>query len=130
LSSVSSTSWDKVEDHGVVVARSKEAGGYTINLVRIIESQDITPLLASLSQGKCMCPHWGYVLSGRVVVRYDDGREEATEAGDAFYMPAGHTSWKADAGTELVQFSPSDLLAEVEAAIAEAMQKAQPGANP
>lgn len=82
-------------------------------------------MLASLSEGKCMCPHWGYLLAGIVTVRYDNGHEETIEAGDAFYIPAGHTWWKADAGTELVQFSPADQLAEVDAAIAKAMQNAQ-----
>lgn len=122
MTMVSSTSWDKVEDHGVVVDRSKAAGGYTINLVTINEGQDITPVLASLPEGKCQCPHWGVVISGRIDVRYDDGRSETFEAGDPFYLPAGHTSWRAPAGTELVQFSPADLLAETDAAIARAMQ--------
>ncbi len=126
MPTASNASWDKVEDHGVVVDQTKAAGGYTINLVTLHESQDITPVLASLSEGMCNCPHWGYLLAGRVTVGYEDGRAETVEAGDAFYMPAGHTSWRADAGTELVQFSPSDLLAEVDVAIADAMQNAGP----
>jgi mannose-6-phosphate isomerase-like protein (cupin superfamily) len=123
-----SARWDRIEDHGVAVDRMKEAAGYTINLVTINTAQDITPILASLAEGKCTCPHWGYMLSGRVTVRYDDGREEILDAGDPFYMRAGHTSWRADAGTELLQFSPSDLLAEVDAAISKAMASADQGA--
>jgi hypothetical protein len=124
---VSRTKADKIEDHGVVIDRSCEVDGYTINLVTFNEAQDITGLLATLAQGKCMCPHMGYVVTGRVGVRYDDGQEEIVEAGEAFYMPAGHTSWRCDAGTEMVQFSPTDLLAEVDAAIAEAMKSGMRG---
>ena len=42
--------------------------------------------------------------------------------GSAFYWSAGHTSVKAAAGTEMLMFSPADLLAEVDAAIAAMMQ--------
>jgi hypothetical protein len=124
MAKISRTTAEKVEDHGAVVDRSCEVDGYTINIVTFREAQDITHILASLSEGKCTCPHWGYVSSGRVTVRYDTGQEEVVDSGEAFYMPAGHTSWKADAGTEIVQFSPTDLLAEVDAAIAKAMQAA------
>jgi hypothetical protein len=86
---------------------------------------DTTDILATLSEGKCTCPHWGYVLAGQIAVAYDDGRSQVIEPGDAFYLPPGHTSWKATAGTELVQFSPADQLAEVDAAISAAMQAAQ-----
>jgi hypothetical protein len=51
--------------------------------------------------------------------------QDVVESGDAFYAPAGHTSWKADAGTELLQISPSKELAEVEAAINEVMKGMQ-----
>jgi mannose-6-phosphate isomerase-like protein (cupin superfamily) len=61
------------------------------------------------------------VLNGRVVVRYAD-REETLEAGDAFYMAPGHAP-EAEEGTELVQFSPTEQLAQVEAAIAAAARR-------
>jgi hypothetical protein len=57
-------------------------------------------------------------------VHYAD-HEETFETGDAFYMPPGHAP-AAEAGTELPQISPADKLAEVEAAIAAAMQ-GEPG---
>jgi hypothetical protein len=41
-------------------------------------------------------------------------------------MPPGHTP-AADAGKEFVIFSPSDLLAETDAAIAKGMQEAARG---
>ena len=115
---------DKVVDFGVAEDRSSDLDGYTVNFVTIKQTHDLAPMLAGLPGGSCSCPHWGYVFKGRVVVRYDD-REEVFEAGDAFYMPPGHVP-AADAGTELLQISPAEELAVVEAAIAAHMQR---GAN-
>ena len=79
-----------------------------------------TTMLASLPGGMCHCPHWGVLTKGRLTVRYAD-RVEVIEAGDAFYMPPGHAP-AATAGSEFIMFSPADLLAETEAAIAQAMR--------
>jgi hypothetical protein len=115
----SSASAKKVADYGVALDRSSELDGYTVNFVTITQSHDLGPVLASLPGGNCSCPHWGYVLKGRMVVRYPD-REEVFVAGDAFYMPPGHAP-EAEQGTELIQFSPTDQLAATEAAIAKAL---------
>jgi hypothetical protein len=120
MAKVSSASADKVADYGVAIDRSSELESYTVNFVSITQSHDLGPMLASLPGGNCPCPHWGYVLKGRLIVRYPD-REEIIEAGDAFYMPPGHAP-EAEEGTELIQFSPTEQLAETEAAIAKAMQ--------
>jgi hypothetical protein len=106
------------------IAEDRSCGleGYTVNFVTIRQDADLAPMLAGLPDGMCQCPHWGVMTRGRMTVRYAD-REETFEAGDAFYMPPGHTP-SAEAGAEFIQFSPSDLLAETEAAIAKAMQAA------
>ena len=119
MAKTSSATADIVEDFGVAVDRSSELDGYAVNFVTITQSHDLAPMLAGLPTGKCTCPHWGYVLKGKVIVRYDD-HEEVLEAGDAFYMAPGHAP-EAEEGTELIQFSPADELAAVEAAIAAAM---------
>jgi hypothetical protein len=121
MAKASSASADKVADYGVAIDRSSELGGYTVNFVTITQSHDLGPMLASLPGGNCSCPHWGYVLKGRVIVRYPDS-EETIEAGEAFYMSPGHAP-EAEEGTELIQFSPTDKLAETETAIAEALQR-------
>jgi hypothetical protein len=51
-------------------------------------------------------------------------QEEVYQAGDAFYLPPGHRPY-VDAGTELLQFSPTDELARTEQAIAEWMSRQQ-----
>ena len=120
MAKASSTTADHVKDFGVALDRSSTLDGYTVNFVTITKSHDLAPMLAALPTGKCTCPHWGYVIKGRVVVRYDD-HEEILGPGDAFYMTPGHAP-EAEEGTELVQFSPTEQLAEVEAAIAAATQ--------
>jgi hypothetical protein len=123
MAKVSKTSAERIQDYGPVLEKSGDIEGYTVNFVDFRDASDITEILASLPEGKCTCPHWGYVLQGQVTVAYDTGEKEIIDAGEAFYLPPGHTSWKAVAGTELLQFSPADELAEVDAAIAAAMQQ-------
>jgi hypothetical protein len=109
-------------DFEIAEDRSCELADYTVNFVTIRQSHDLAPMLASLPGGRCQCPHWGVMTKGRMTVTYAD-REEVFEAGDAFYMTPGHTP-AAEAGTEFIQFSPTELLAETEAAIAKGMQNA------
>ncbi|MEU6239439.1 hypothetical protein ABZ885_41580, partial [Kitasatospora sp. NPDC047058] len=73
----------------------------------------------------CQCPHWGYVIAGRMRYLFRD-HEEVYEAGDAFYQPPGHRPY-VDAGTELLQFSPTEQLAVTEKAIADWMSRQQDG---
>ncbi len=70
------------------------------------EEFDLAPLLKGLPDDMCQCPHYGYVLKGRMRVRYAN-REEVVEAGDAYYMEPGHSPIM-EAGTEIVEFSPKD----------------------
>jgi ribosomal protein L16 Arg81 hydroxylase len=48
------------------------------------------------------------VLNGRVSFVFPD-HEEMFEAGDAYYVPPGHIPVHY-AGTEIVEFSPTDVL--------------------
>jgi hypothetical protein len=105
----------QVKDFGVAVDQGEELLGYTVNFVSIRQTHDLAPLLKGLPDDLCQCPHWGYVTKGRMTVHYLD-RDEVIEAGDAFYMPPGHAP-AAEAGTELIQFSPTRELQETEAAI-------------
>jgi hypothetical protein len=106
-------------DFEIAEDRACELADFTVNFVTIRQTHDLAPMLASLPGGRCQCPHWGVMTKGQMTVTYAD-REEVFEAGDAFYMTPGHTP-AAQAGTEFIQFSPTDLLAETEAAIAKGM---------
>src|SRR5207244_5689959 len=67
---------------------------------------DFTPLLAGLPGDLCQCPHWGQVLAGSITLRFADGREETSKAGDVFYWPAGHTGWTTE-GVTFLEYSPT-----------------------
>ena len=113
----------QVKNFGVAEDRTEDLGGYTVNFVSILVDHDLGPMLAGLPGGHCSCPHWGYVVKGRLTVRYGD-EEEVIQAGEAFYMPPGHVP-AATAGSEFVQFSPTGQLQVVEAAIVKAMPQVQ-----
>lgn len=66
---------------------------------------DLAPLLEGLDGDRCQSAHWGYVIAGRVVVDYADGRTETCVAGDVVHWPAGH-SVRVEDDAELVLFSP------------------------
>jgi hypothetical protein len=110
-------------EYGPVTDRADDVDGYTVNFVSFREDIDATPLLRGLPGDSCQCPHWGYVLKGRLTFRFAD-REEVFDAGDAFYLPPGHVPM-AQAGSEYVQFSPSEELRPVAEAMARNMQEMQ-----
>jgi hypothetical protein len=120
---VSKQSAAHVDDHGPVEDRHEDVAGYTINFVSFRTDIDAAPLLKGLPDDSCQCPHWGYVLKGQLTFRFAD-HEEVFEAGDAFYLPPGHVP-VAQAGSEYVQFSPSEELHAVSAAMAKNMQEMQ-----
>jgi hypothetical protein len=66
---------------------------------------DLAPLLEGLEDDMCHGPHWGYVITGDVVVTYLDGSTERCVTGDLFHWPAGH-SVRVDEDAELILFSP------------------------
>jgi hypothetical protein len=89
-----------------VVIQEAEWGDIHVGFETYNEEFDIAPLLKGLPDDMCQCPHYGYVLKGRMRIRYAD-REEVVEAGDAYYMEPGHSPVM-EAGTEIVEFSPRD----------------------
>jgi mannose-6-phosphate isomerase-like protein (cupin superfamily) len=111
-------------DYGVVVDRSDEVEGYSINFTTFREDIDATPLMKGLPDDRCQCPHWGYVIAGRVTFRFED-REESFVAGDAFFTPPGHVPVKHEPGSEVVMFSPAEELHKTEAVMMRNMQALQ-----
>ena len=93
-----------------------ELDGYTVSMVAVGADTDLTELLRGLPNDQCPSPHWGVVTRGSLWFRYGDG-EEVVGAGDAFYVPSGHTAG-ASAGAEFVIFSPAEVMATVDAHMA------------
>ena len=96
-------------DYGAVLDRFEEVEGYTLSFVSFREDIDATPLYKGLPDDRCQCPHLGYVLKGKVKFTFADGREEVYEAGEAYHAPPGHTP-TLYAGSEIVEFSPTEPL--------------------
>lgn len=111
-------------DYGPVVDQCDQLGSYTASFVSFRQDIDATPLLKGLPDDRCQCPHWGYVITGKLTLRFAD-HEEVFEAGDAWYAPPGHVPVKHEPGTKIVQFSPTQQLAETEAAMARNMRAMQ-----
>lgn len=80
--------------------RSFSAGGMLSSLMEMPAGTDFTPALRGLPQNLCPSEHWGYVIEGSIHLRYADGTEETTSAGQVFHWPALHTAWT----TEKVRF--------------------------
>jgi hypothetical protein len=110
-------------DHGAVLDSWEEHDGYTLEFVTFNEARDAGPMLKGLPGDNCSCPHWGYVIRGKITYRFAD-REEVHEAGDVFYLPPGHVP-SFEAGTEFVQISPSEELKMVSDAIARNREAAE-----
>jgi hypothetical protein len=66
---------------------------------------DIAPLLKGLDDDACQAPHWGYMLSGEVVVTYTDQTQESCRGNELFYWPPGHSVRVVD-DAEIILFSP------------------------
>jgi hypothetical protein len=106
-----------VEDMGVMEGWYEELGGYTVGFETFREDADGTPLFRGLPDDRCQSPHWGYVVNGRITFRFAE-RQEVYEAGDAYYAPPGHVP-VIDAGTEIVEFSPTAEYQQTMAVVAE-----------
>jgi hypothetical protein len=66
---------------------------------------DTTPLFRGLEGDLCQCPHWGFVVRGRITTTDAQGVRETVSANDLFYWPPGHNV-RVDADAEIVMFSP------------------------
>jgi len=113
----------EAQDVGLAVDRTAHIDDTTIQFVSIRETHSLKDALAGLPHGQCHCPHWGYIISGKISVDYGD-REESYGPGDAFYMTPGHVP-AAEAGSEFVMFSPKAELDATMAAVYAHMQSLQ-----
>jgi hypothetical protein len=105
---------------GEIETRGETWGGITVRHIQLPAGTDFTPLFVGLPDDRCQCPHWGYVSEGSITVRYADGTEETTGAGELYYWPGGHTGWT-DTGVTFIEFSPAEGIAPVLAHLAAAV---------
>jgi hypothetical protein len=97
-------------------------GGYTVGFETYTADADLTDLFVGLPDDRCQCAHWGYVINGKLTFRTADG-EETFETGDAYYVGPGHTPILY-AGTEVIEFSPTEALQQTLAVVEKNMESA------
>jgi hypothetical protein len=116
------TASERVTLEGVDVRLDHMEGGYSVCFESHTADADLADLFRGLPDDRCQLPRWGYVVEGKVTFRFAD-REETYQAGDAYYVPPGHTPVYY-AGAEIVEFSPTDELAETIGVVMQNLQAA------
>jgi len=104
-----------------VEIRQIDLDGYAVTFNTFKVDADPAPLFRGLPDDACQSPHWGIVLSGKIVFRYAD-HDETYAAGDAYYGAPGHVPLTF-AGTEVIEFSPASELAKTNAVLERNMQQ-------
>ena len=102
-------------DEPPIEGRYVDLDGYTVSFETFRLDADPAPLFRGLPDDRCQCPHWGVVKSGQLVIRFAD-RDETFNAGDAYYIAPGHLP-RVTAGTEVIEFSPTDALQQTMAVV-------------
>jgi hypothetical protein len=105
------------------LARVVKLGDFTVAFETLRTGIDPAPNFKDFPDGRCPCPHWGVVVKGRWTARYGD-HDETFEAGDVFYTPPGHLPLS-EPGTELITFSPTEGIEQVNAVLAKARARSQ-----
>ncbi|MGF1425759.1 hypothetical protein [Kitasatospora sp. LaBMicrA B282] len=100
-----------IEGNGVELRMQDIGGDMTTAFVHLPEGADLGPALVGLPDDLCQCPHWGYLLKGRLKMRTRTG-DEIYQAGEAFYWPPGHVPVALE-DCDYVDFSPSKEFNEV-----------------
>ena len=96
------TASERITFEGIDVRLENFEGGYSVCFESHTADADLADLFRGLPDDRAQLPRWGYVIRGKVGFRFSDG-EESYEAGDAYYVPPGHTPIHY-AGAEIVEF--------------------------
>ena len=91
-----------------VELRTAEVGEMTVAFVKLRAGTDLSPAVKGLPGDLCPCPHWGYMVKGRVMMQTKDGEQ----AGQPFYWSPGHAPMALE-DSEYVDFSPPEEFATV-----------------
>jgi hypothetical protein len=108
----------KLEIPGAILRQRMDFGdasGYrriSAECFSLSKGVDTTPLFQGLEGDLCQCPHWGYVLRGRITTTDAQGGRETVTANDLFYWPPGHNV-RVDDDAEIIMFSPQHEHSEV-----------------
>ena len=109
-----------MQNAGLIMRAQPGFGGMVVSYNEYPKGMDGSPLLQGLKNNSCQCPHWGYMIQGVMRIKYDDGTEEVLNAGDVFYLPAGHNGI-IDEDTKVIEFNPEKEFGELGKHIAKKM---------
>ena len=104
------TASEQIALEGLEVRLEHLEGGYSVCFESHTADADLADLFRGLPDDRAQLPRWGYVVAGKIGFRFPD-REETCEAGDAYYVPPGHTPVHYS-GSEIVEFSPTEILGQ------------------
>ncbi|GIX30606.1 MAG: hypothetical protein KatS3mg124_1078 [Porticoccaceae bacterium] len=100
--------------------RSEQWGDMEVGYTVVRHPLDCTELyrLGGLPGGVCPCPHYGFLFEGRMRARYpgSDWPDEVIEAGEAFFIPAGHVLLY-EAPSRVFELNPAHALQSCMAAM-------------
>ena len=108
---------------GVYEAGAVQWGGFNVSFERALADMDAKPYFKGLPDDLDQCPHWGFLLKGKMIVHYKD-HDETINAGEAYYIAPGHTPI-VTRGTELIEFSPIEEYGKTMAVVAKNLEAAQ-----
>jgi hypothetical protein len=91
---------------GDVEVRVLDQSGMMVGFVRLPAGADLRPATKGLPDDLCPCPHWGYMIKGRLKMHTREGAK-VYETGQSFYWASGHAP-EALEDCEYVDFSPTD----------------------
>ena len=115
----------KMEAPGTIIRCLSGYGGMAVAFNEAPAGTDFRPLLQGLAHDSCHCPHWGYVVEGEMLIKYDNGTEETISAGEMFYLPPGHTAI-VNKDLKFIEFSPEKEFTEVWDHIGNKLAEMQP----
>ncbi|MDW4910146.1 hypothetical protein RB628_33660 [Streptomyces sp. ADMS] len=95
-----------LEGDGVELRTQVIGGGFSVGYVTLPQGTDMGPAFKGLPDDSCQCPHWGYLLKGRLLMHTEEG-DETYEAGQAYYWAPGHVPVALE-DCEFVEFSPTE----------------------
>lgn len=101
----------RMEIPGAVIRQTTDFGNATglgkisCEYFSLSAGVDTTPLFVGLEENMCQCPHWGFLVSGKLTTTDGKGIKETVSANELFYWPAGHNVL-VNEDAEIIMFSP------------------------
>jgi hypothetical protein len=108
-------------------ANPEETRPFIKGKAEVVKLGDITAMRATLEKGwrwsecvkpnagteSCQVAHLGYVVTGHMTVRMDDGSEQRFGPGDVGLIPPGHDAWvEGNESVVFIDFQGGDLYAK------------------